>query len=84
LLPIPFQTLIGVALAVLIGVNIAATLAMVSPTNPITMGSVFYATYQAGRWLLDIQETVPWPALEGGAGRLGGYGCGNRFCSAVW
>ena len=64
LLPIPLQTLIGVALAVLSRANIAAPLAMVSLTNPITMGPVFYATYQAGRWLLDIQETVPWPALE--------------------
>lgn len=67
LLPLPFQMLIGIALAILVRVNIPVTLIMVSLTNPITMGPIFYATYRLGCWLLDSRAAVPWPAMDAGS-----------------
>lgn len=63
LLPVPFQMLIGASLAIAVRVNMPLTLAMVWITNPLTMGPIFYATYELGQWLLDAEQAVIQPDM---------------------
>lgn len=54
LLPLPGQMLIAALLAFWWRVNLAASIALVWTTNPLTIPPVFYGTYLIGTWLLDV------------------------------
>ena len=53
-LPIPAQMLVAAALAVVVRGNMPIAVSLVWLTNPITMPAVFFCTYQAGAWLMDV------------------------------
>lgn len=54
-IPIPFQMIVAAALAIVFCVNLPFSVALVWITNPITMGPIFYATYQLGGWMLGTE-----------------------------
>lgn len=58
LMPIPFQTVLAVALAIFFRVNIPIAFAMCWLTNPFTMAPIFYVCYNIGSWILDKQAQV--------------------------
>lgn len=51
-LPIPFQMVPGVLLAILIRCNVPITIAIVWISNPITMGPMMYFAYRLGLFML--------------------------------
>lgn len=51
-MPIPFQMVLAVALAIPFRVNIPISVGLVWLTNPVTMPPVFYAAYKIGAWIL--------------------------------
>lgn len=53
-LPIPAQMLVAAALAVVVRGNMPIAVSLVWLTNPITMPAVFFCTYQAGAWMMDV------------------------------
>ena len=54
LLPLPGQTFIALALALLLRVNVPIAALTTWVTNPITIGPIFYSEYTLGRLILDI------------------------------
>ncbi len=52
-LPIPGQTLVALALALLLRANLPISIALIWITNPLTMPAIYFMTYELGRWLLD-------------------------------
>src|SRR5512138_108590 len=52
--PLPINTLLGVTMALLMRVNIPATLSGTLLTNPLTMLPLYYAAYWIGCTLLGI------------------------------
>lgn len=60
--PLPINTLLGVTMALLMRVNIPATLSGTLLTNPLTMLPLYYAAYWIGCTLLGI-DTRPF-AIE--------------------
>ncbi len=54
LLPLPGQTLIALALALALRVNIPIAALTTWVTNPITIGPIFYYEYTLGRLILNI------------------------------
>lgn len=54
LLPLPGQTLIALALALVLRVNVPIAALTTWATNPITMGPIFYFEYTLGRLILNI------------------------------
>jgi uncharacterized protein len=52
-LPIPFQTVVAAAVAILIRVNLPISALLVWVTNPLTMGPIYFSAYQLGRRVLD-------------------------------
>lgn len=52
--PIPFQMIAAAACAIWLRVNLPISAALVWLSNPLTMPPLWYATYQAGAWLLDL------------------------------
>ena len=69
-LPIPFQMVPCVLLAVWIRCNIPVAIALVWLSNPITMPPLFYATYRFGAWILGRERevsriNVSWEWLSG-------------------
>ncbi len=57
-LPIPFQMVPAVILAVWIRCNIPVTLVCVWLSNPLTVAPMFFATYKLGAWILDRPNEV--------------------------
>jgi len=57
-LPIPFQMVVAVVLAIWIRCNIPLTLALVWISNPLTMPAMFFATYKLGTWILGQPDQV--------------------------
>jgi uncharacterized protein (DUF2062 family) len=53
-IPIPFHTLIAVALAILLRCNLPISIAMVWASNPLTMPLQYYTAYEVGSYLLHI------------------------------
>ena len=51
-IPIPFQMVLAVALAIPFRVNIPISVGLVWLTNPVTMPPVFYSAYKIGAWIL--------------------------------
>lgn len=56
-IPVPFQMTLSAGLAILLGINLPLSVALVWITNPLTMGPIFYCTYKIGSWLLQLQPT---------------------------
>ncbi len=57
-LPIPFQMVPCLMLAVWIRCNIPLSVAIVWISNPITMPPIFYGTYKLGTWMLGQENEV--------------------------
>lgn len=69
-LPIPAQMLVAAALAVVVRGNMPIAVSLVWLTNPITMPAVFFCTYQAGAWLMDVParhlpDELTWEWISG-------------------
>lgn len=67
--PLPIQMILGVALSILLRINMPITLGLVWITNPVTMGPIFYFCYKVGTWLLgtpllDIEFSPSWEWLQ--------------------
>ena len=67
--PLPIQMILGVALAILLRINLPITIGLVWITNPVTMGPIFYFCYKVGTWilgkpLLDIEFALSWEWLQ--------------------
>ncbi|MHB8533988.1 MAG: DUF2062 domain-containing protein [Sulfuricaulis sp.] len=74
-IPMPFQMIPAAALAILLRVNLAISVALVWITNPITMPPVFYFTYHLGAWILqtppkNIAFKISWEWLAAEIGRF--------------
>jgi len=50
--PVPGQTLLAVAAAILLGCNLPISIVVVFVSNPITMPPLFFTAYKLGAWLL--------------------------------
>ncbi|WP_114822727.1 DUF2062 domain-containing protein, partial [Vibrio cholerae] len=50
--PLPSQMIMAAGLAIVLGVNLPLSIALVWITNPITMPVIFYFTYKLGAWLM--------------------------------
>ncbi|MBV7297060.1 DUF2062 domain-containing protein [Enterovibrio paralichthyis] len=50
--PLPSQMIMAAGLAIMFGVNLPLSIALVWITNPITMPIIFYGTYKVGAWLM--------------------------------
>lgn len=53
-IPIPGQTLVAAALAVLMRCNLPLSVSLVFVTNPVTMPPIFYLAYQLGALIIDV------------------------------
>lgn len=67
LMPMPGQTLLATALAVIFRCNIPVAVALCWVTNPFTMAPIFYICYNIGTWVLgmpplqvEFHATVEW------------------------
>lgn len=54
-LPIPFQMPFAALGALMFRCNLPIAVALVWITNPLTMPAVYFACYQVGRWLLQLE-----------------------------
>lgn len=50
--PLPSQMIMAAGVAIMFGVNLPLSIALVWITNPITMPVIFYFTYKVGAWLM--------------------------------
>ena len=69
-LPIPAQMLVAAALAVVVRGYMPIAVSLVWLTDPITMPAVFFCTYQAGAWLMDVParhlpDELTWEWISG-------------------
>lgn len=57
-IPVPFQMLLAVPVAIIFSANLPVAVALVWITNPITMPPIFYGCYKLGAWIsgVDIQQ----------------------------
>ena len=67
--PLPIQMILGVALSILLRINLPITIGLVWITNPFTMGPIFYFCYKVGTWILgepmlDIDFALSWEWLQ--------------------
>jgi uncharacterized protein len=51
-LPIPFQTLVAVAIALHMRINLPVAILAVFISNPVTMGPMLWGGYMVGAWIL--------------------------------
>jgi len=56
-IPLPSQMIMSAGLAVLCGVNLPLSIALVWISNPITMPVLFYFAYKLGAWVLSEPPT---------------------------
>ena len=54
-MPIPFHTLLAVALAIVFSSNILLSMALVWVNNPITMVPIYYYTYKIGSFITGME-----------------------------
>ena len=52
--PLPSQMIMSAGLAILCGVNLPLSVALVWVSNPITMPVLFYFAYKVGAWVMHI------------------------------
>lgn len=53
-IPLPLQTLIAAALAIIIRCNLPIAVVLIWITNPLTITPLFFGAYKVGAWLLGI------------------------------
>jgi len=65
--PIPGQTVLAAAVAIVAGCNLPIAVVLVWISNPVTIGPLFFAAYKVGAWLLDetprrihFEATLEW------------------------
>jgi uncharacterized protein (DUF2062 family) len=51
-MPVPFQMVISAGIAILIGVNLPLSVAIVWISNPVTLAPMFYFAYKVGTWII--------------------------------
>ncbi|WP_305372878.1 DUF2062 domain-containing protein [Photobacterium leiognathi] len=51
--PLPSQMIMAAGLAILFGVNLPLSVALVWVSNPVTMPVLFYGAYKLGAWVLN-------------------------------
>ncbi|BBC42366.1 hypothetical protein PDPE_1-03207 [Photobacterium damselae subsp. piscicida] len=51
--PLPSQMIMAAGLAILFGVNLPLSVALVWVSNPITMPVLFYGAYKIGAWVMN-------------------------------
>jgi len=61
--PIP-HTMVALALAIALRVNIPVTLTAIFITNPVTMVPLYYAAYRSGCYVLDLEPLKRVPKLN--------------------
>lgn len=54
--PLPSQMIMSAGLAILCGVNLPLSVALVWVSNPITMPVLFYFAYRLGAWVLNTPD----------------------------
>ena len=64
-LPIPFQTLLAVVLAIWLRYNLPAAVILVWVSNPLTWLPILYFNYRLGAWVLGKPGKVPEDAGTG-------------------
>ncbi len=52
--PLPSQMIMSAGLAILMGVNLPLSVALVWVSNPITMPVLFYFAYKLGAWVMHV------------------------------
>ena len=57
-IPMPFQMVLVAFLAILFKVNFPITLPLVWITNPLTMPFIYYAEYEIGNFILNVQDPI--------------------------
>ncbi|WP_018690769.1 DUF2062 domain-containing protein [Algicola sagamiensis] len=83
--PVPFQMVLAVALAIPLRVNLPISIALVWITNPLTMGPIFYGCYLVGTLILgqeqgDFAFEASWEWLVNSLSTIGPaflVGCGT-------
>ncbi len=75
-LPIPFQTIPAVAIALAVRCNLVVCFALVWATNPITMPPILVLSYEVGAFLLDrhlsvTELSLEWSWLKANMGDIG-------------
>jgi uncharacterized protein (DUF2062 family) len=53
-MPIPGQTILAAALAVLLSCNLPLSVGLVFVTNPLTMAPIFFMAYKVGALIIDV------------------------------
>jgi len=56
-IPIPFQMPVAACGALLFRCNLPISVALVWITNPLTMPPIYFACYQLGRWMLQLEPS---------------------------
>ncbi|PCS24280.1 DUF2062 domain-containing protein [Candidatus Enterovibrio escicola] len=64
--PLPCQMIMAAGLAIMFGVNLPLSVALVWITNPVTMPVIFYGAYKLGSFLLNRSEQHFHFELSGG------------------
>lgn len=54
MLPVPFQTVVAVAVSIHAGCNVPVAAAMCWITNPLTIAPIFFGAYKFGAWTLGV------------------------------
>lgn len=75
-MPIPFQTIVAAALAMMLRLNLPLAVALVWVTNPLTIPPLFYVCYKVGAWILgnvdqDIAFAWSWEWFRGELAQAG-------------
>lgn len=74
--PVPGQTLLAAAFAIVFRCNLPIAVVTVWLTNPLTAGPMFFFAYKLGAWLLDVQVTtgfnLSWDWLWSSLGEIWG------------
>lgn len=52
MMPIPFQTVLAAAIALVVRSNLPISVVLVFISNPVTMPPMFYFAYKVGAWIL--------------------------------
>lgn len=57
-IPMPFQMVLVAILAILLNVNFPVTILLVWLSNPLTMPFMYYAEYELGNFILNVQDPI--------------------------
>ncbi|WP_028024077.1 DUF2062 domain-containing protein [Enterovibrio calviensis] len=75
-IPLPSQMIMAAGLAIMFGVNLPLSVALVWITNPVTMPVIFYGAYKVGTWILGTPNVhfhfeLTWDFLFGQMHQIG-------------